>query len=177
MRFPRRKTPLPARLIAGIAVTGLALLGVGSGALAQSIASTPVEIGRLPKSDDIQIAGRVAETFGEHYFVLEDGTGRALVQMGPTEENGPFVAPGEMVTVEGFLGGGIVHACKLTTSGGRIIKALPPPEPPVPPTPPAPPAPPEPPGGRGPGAMMPPAPPVPPVPPVPPLPPHPCDAS
>lgn len=181
MIFPRRRAPrIRTRLIAGAAVLGLALFGTGASALAQPARTPPsvaasdgaiTEVGRIPSSDQVNIQGQVAEIFGRH-FILQDATGRVLVQIGPTREDGPLVRLGETVTVEGHIGNGEVHACKITFADGRVVKVLPPPPPPVPPVPPTPPAPPAPVGG---GPAPPPPPPVPPVPPVPPLPPFGCD--
>ncbi|KQT54141.1 hypothetical protein ASG43_00470 [Aureimonas sp. Leaf454] len=86
---------------------------------AGSPAPAPItEIGALRDMSRIAIRGRVAEIFGGA-FVLEDASGRALVETGPSGDERPLVAAGETVTVEGRFERGTLRAAQLTHEDGR----------------------------------------------------------
>ena len=55
------------------------------------------------------IKGEVAEIFGNK-FVVQDGTGRALVETGRRGRRRHLVAKGEAVTVQGRFENGFLHA-------------------------------------------------------------------
>ncbi len=59
----------------------------------------PVAIQALVPSGAIAVKGDVAEIFGNK-FVVQDPTGRALVETGREGEGGKLVAKGESVTVQ-----------------------------------------------------------------------------
>ncbi|MGC8064272.1 hypothetical protein, partial [Salmonella enterica] len=69
----------------------------------------PVAIQALAPSGATAIKGEVAEIFGNK-FVVQDGTGRALVETGREGEGGGLVAKGETVTVQGRFETGFLHA-------------------------------------------------------------------
>lgn len=169
MIFPRRTHRLSLIKLSAAAVIAASLAGGGAIAFAQGAAPV-TEAGRVPSTDRVRLSGQVAEIFGSK-FVLQDKTGRALIETGFDGRKDSLVKAGEAVGVEGFMGDGLVHACTLVFPDGRVVKLEGPPKPPAPPAPPTPPQPPVPVAG----GPMPPPPPVPPVPPVPPLPPSPCD--
>ena len=79
----------------------------------------PVAVSALQPSGAIAAKGEVAEIFGNK-FILQDGTGRALVETGRAGEGGTLVAKGESVTVQGRFENGFLHASALTRADGKI---------------------------------------------------------
>ncbi|KQT57313.1 MULTISPECIES: hypothetical protein [unclassified Aureimonas] len=77
-----------------------------------------LEIGALRDMSRIAIKGRVAEVFGDT-FIVEDASGRALVETGPGRKGGAKVAVGETVTVEGRFGRGTFQAAAIVHEDGR----------------------------------------------------------
>ncbi|WP_294305839.1 hypothetical protein [uncultured Sphingomonas sp.] len=194
----RFRVPLPhlqgkAPLAAAAAV--LIALGAGGGAAAVSMTRPSVTmaptvqtpIAKLSSTTGIVTAkGRVAEVFGDR-FVVQDGTGRAMV----ASNRDAMPAVGSNVMVQGRYDDGIMHAQYLVNPQGTVTPVGPPPPPPGgprgpdggpggprgdgPPPPPPPPGgpggpgvpggpgapPPPPPGGCAPGAVPPPPPPAP----------------
>lgn len=183
-----------------MALAGAALLAAGAAGGAGAVQLTrptvemaptvPTAIARLPQASGIvTVKGRVAETYGNQ-FVVQDGTGRALVDAG--RRGSDAVRVGSVMTVQGRYDDGRLRASYLVDPQGRVdAVGAPPPPPPgagAPPPPPPPPGagapppplpgagapPPPPPGGPGapppppPGAGAPPPPPAGAVPPAPP---------
>jgi hypothetical protein len=125
-------------LIAGLA--GICLLAVGAGAGAAgygmlhhdrasfdpTMPTTPIT--ELRDGRQAELAGKVVEIFGNK-FVVEDSTGRALVETGRAGEGGRLVAANEAVTVQGRFENGFVHASALERADGRVeeLRPLPPP--------------------------------------------------
>ncbi|MBZ9936822.1 hypothetical protein LB518_10985 [Mesorhizobium sp. BR1-1-16] len=123
------------------ALAAIAIIGAGAagGAAAVSAARantemapvTPVAISALSSSAMVSVKGNVAEIFGNK-FILQDGSGRALVETGPAGDNGKLVAPNEAVTVQGRFDNGFIHANFLVRSDGTVV-AIGPVGPPPPP--------------------------------------------
>lgn len=176
--IPRRS------LLAGVALAVLAIgaaAGAGGVKLAQRwqpqdvMLLQPGAISKLQDGNPAAVKGTVAEIFGNK-FILDDGSGRALVDLGPRGEDADAAVRGETVTVQGMFDRGIVRAQIVSHADGRA-QAFGPPPPPPPPggsrqagadAPPPPPPPGEPPPPPPPGAPPPPplgAPPPPPPPP------------
>ncbi|MDB5671907.1 MAG: hypothetical protein JWO25_2866, partial [Alphaproteobacteria bacterium] len=120
----------------GLALAGAALLAAGGALGAGAAVSTrpvvamapgaPVPIGSLAAASRpwlgepvVTVRGRIAETYG-HQFVLADGSGRTLVDIGPRGEAAARLAAGQAVTVQGRFDGGIVHARFLVGPDGRV---------------------------------------------------------
>jgi hypothetical protein len=156
--------PPPARwqgrsrgLLAGVSLAVL-LVGVAAGAGGVKLTQRwqpqsvmllqPTAIDKLEAGDTAAIKGNVAEIFGNK-FVLDDGTGRALIDLGPRGEDRDAVIKGETVTVQGRFHRGIVHARIVSHADGRneAFDAPPPPPSAPPPPPPADVPPPPPPAG------------------------------
>jgi hypothetical protein len=120
---PAASRPRPRRgLLVGAIAVPLALGAVGL-SLAQPtrIAPTPVApvaVSALAPSGATAAKGEVAEIFGNK-FILQDGTGRALVETGRAGEGGKLVAKGESVTVQGRFEDGFLRASALTRADGR----------------------------------------------------------
>lgn len=105
---------------------GLLALGVAGGAVAvqttghgvEMAPARPVAIATLKDDGGIvTVRGRVAEVYGP-MFVLADGSGRALVDIGP--RNTGAVAGGSMVRVQGRFHDGIVRASFLIGADGKV---------------------------------------------------------
>jgi hypothetical protein len=63
------------------------------------------------------VRGRVAETYGSR-FVLDDGSGRVLVELGRGGGTAP-AARGQLITVQGWPGAGTINALYLVGQDGR----------------------------------------------------------
>ncbi|PYE44101.1 hypothetical protein DFI02_103254 [Rhizobium sp. PP-F2F-G20b] len=111
----------------GVAAVALLALGIAGGAGAMKLAKpsvemapmAPVAISTLPDGDLVTIKGKVAEIFGNK-FVLEDASGRALVETGPTGEDGKLVTVNEEISVQGRFDDGFLHASFLVHPDGKI---------------------------------------------------------
>ncbi|MCR6502062.1 hypothetical protein MUO32_23830 [Shinella sp. CPCC 101442] len=122
--------PLPPRGRKHAAAFGLAALGlvvgVVGGAGAMKLASPsiemapmrPVVISAMAGNSLVTIKGKVAEIFGNK-FVIQDDTGRALVETGPEGEGGKLVASNETVTVQGRFDDGFLHGSYIVHEDGR----------------------------------------------------------
>lgn len=125
-------------VLAGVALTFLAV-GAAAGAGGLRIAERwrpqsimmlqPTAVENLHAGDAAAIKGKVAEIFGNK-FILDDGSGHALVDLGRRGENADAVAKGEPVTVQGMFDRGVVHAQIVSHSDGRSEAFGPPPPPP-----------------------------------------------
>jgi hypothetical protein len=124
-------------MVAGIALAVLAV-GVAAGAggtkLAQRwhprsvmlLQSAPIST--MQEGTSVAVTGSVAETFG-HFFILQDSSGRALVDLGPRGDDVEATTKGENVTVQGLFERGLIHAQLLAYADGRTEEfgPLPPP--------------------------------------------------
>ncbi|TCM52125.1 hypothetical protein C8J36_1096 [Rhizobium sp. PP-F2F-G48] len=118
----------PSRLaLTGVAAVALLALGVAGGAGAMKLAKpsvemapmAPVAISAMPDGDLVTIKGKVAEIFGNK-FVLQDASGRALVETGPAGEDGKLVTANEEISVQGRFDDGFLHASFLVHPDGKI---------------------------------------------------------
>lgn len=124
---------LPGRT-AILAAAGGALLiaGIGAGAAITHAASrpeamAPVSISPISslKIDDAErsvtsVKGRVVEVFGSN-FVVDDGTGRALIETGPAEAGDAAVSVGQVVTVQGRFDAGVIRPSFLVGADGKVV--------------------------------------------------------
>jgi len=114
----------------GLATVGLLVVGGAAGAAAIEATRPPVEmapmapvaIARLAQtSGPVTLRGRVAEVYGNK-FVLDDGSGKTLVDTGPRGDDGGLVALGATTTVQGRYERGFVHASFLVDGGGNVTQ-------------------------------------------------------
>ncbi len=153
------------RLKLGLAAVGLlAIGGVAGGAISHEF-RPPIEmapthivaIRNLAASAGIvTIKGRVAESFGSR-LVIDDGTGRTLVDGGPRSETDGLAPVGAIVSVQGRFDRSSFHPSFLVDASGTVTplghprhhgphdedaggpdRGPPPPPASTPPTPPAP---------------------------------------
>jgi uncharacterized protein YdeI (BOF family) len=143
--------PVPQKSRRGtlLAVTACALLaaGIGGIAVAQTPATppappaagaapqpqavmllTPVAIGKLQAADVVAVKGSVAEIYGNK-FIVQDDSGRMLVDLGPRGDDANVVTKGEQVSVQGRFDRGFIAAQVLSHADGRNQAFGPPPPP------------------------------------------------
>ncbi|PTR06640.1 MULTISPECIES: hypothetical protein [unclassified Novosphingobium] len=144
--------PHRMKLASGVAV--LLALGGAAGAGAVAYTRPPVEmaptvptaIAQVPQRSGITtVKGKVAEVYGDR-FVLQDGTGRLLVDVG--RDGSGQVRSGNALMVQGRYDNGQLRASYLVDPQGGVTQVGAPPPPPPPPP-------------RGPGRDAPPPPPPP----------------
>ncbi|WP_010185371.1 hypothetical protein [Sphingomonas sp. PAMC 26605] len=128
-RRPARKLPVRAALIGA----ALLALGVGGGATIAQMTGPSVEMAPVNPvairslSDNgsvISVRGKVAEVYGP-MFVLADGSGRALVDLGRQGDGTGLVSAGQAVTVQGRYGHGLIHASFLVAADGKVVALRP----------------------------------------------------
>ncbi|MDP4002893.1 DNA-binding protein [Methylobacterium sp. NEAU K] len=117
-RIPRRTWVVGA--VAVPLALGAAGLSLAQGTAFQPTPVEPVAIRALAPSSATAIKGEVAEIFGNK-FVVQDPTGRVLVETGREGEGGTLVAKGEAVTVQGRYETGFLRAGVLTHGDGRKV--------------------------------------------------------
>jgi hypothetical protein len=115
---------------AGLAIFGASLLALGGATGAVFMAetrpsvsmapATPVAIRTLSSTGIVTIRGRVAEVYGNK-FVVEDGTGRALVDTGREGDERQLVTVNQLVTVQGRFERGFVHAAFLVGPDSKVL--------------------------------------------------------
>ena len=116
---------VPRRTRAGIGAALLLAMGAAGGAGAVSLTRPSVQmaptvatpIARLAASDGIvTVKGRVAEVYGNR-FVVQDGTGRAMVDTG---RGSATVASGQPMMVQGRFADGQLRAAYLVGADGKV---------------------------------------------------------
>jgi hypothetical protein len=116
----------PFRPFVMIAVVPFIAFAMGGGLVALAelhrpsmvLALTPAPVAAMRDGSPIAVKGQVAEIFGNK-FILQDGSGLALVETGPEGEGGNLVAPSETVTVQGRFERGFIHAAAISHADGR----------------------------------------------------------
>ncbi|MBE7219687.1 MAG: hypothetical protein INR64_14540 [Caulobacteraceae bacterium] len=123
--LPPPKPPAARRRTAvAAALAGAFVVGGGVAALALQnrqptlVMLTPAPVATMKDGGAVAVKGQVAEIFGNK-FVVDDGTGRALVETGPKGERSPLVAKAETVTVQGRFENGFIHAQAVSHADGR----------------------------------------------------------
>jgi uncharacterized protein YdeI (BOF family) len=128
----KRSPALFAALLVAFAVGG----GVTAAALQARrpalVMLTPAPITFMHDWSEVAVKGQVAEIFGNK-FIVQDDSGRALVETGRSGESGNLVAKSETVTVQGRFEHGFIHAQAISHSDGRNDFVGPPGPPPPPP--------------------------------------------
>lgn len=123
---PRRRISTRTLGIGGaIAILAAgAALGAGGTRLAQNwdpqrvMLLQPAAIADMREDTPVAVKGEVADIFGNK-FVIQDSSGRALVDTGPRGEDRRIVTKGEAVTVQGRFDGGIIRAQLIAHADGR----------------------------------------------------------
>lgn len=125
---PRRPLRLSRGAMGGGALVAMlvagAALGAGGTRMAQRwqpqsvMLLQPAPIDKMTDASAVAIKGEVAEIFGNK-FVMQDPTGRALVDTGPRGEDRALVTKGETITVQGRFDRGIIRAEIVAHADGR----------------------------------------------------------
>ena len=122
----------PGRTAVAAAVVGAFAVGAGATALAQRarpsitfVALTPGPVSAMKDWAPVAVKGKVAEIFGNK-FILEDDSGRALVETGPQGDDGTLVTKSEPVTIQGRFEHGFIHAIAIEHADGRTDVVAPP---------------------------------------------------
>lgn len=125
-----RLAALPRLAITTTAALAILVVGVGIGAVAMKhehgwrmAAYTPIAttaISAMPAWSTVEIKGQVAEIFGNK-FVVQDTSGRALVETGRQGEGVALVAKDETVSVQGRFEHGFLHAGYIVHADGKIL--------------------------------------------------------
>ena len=128
---PKRGLALAAALVGAFAIGG----GVTSAALLARrpalLMLPPAPITSMHDWSEVAVKGQVAEVFGNK-FVVQDDSGRALVDTGPSGEGRNLVAKSETVVVQGRFEHGSIHAQAISHPDGRNDFVGPPGPPPPP---------------------------------------------
>ena len=124
---PRRCPKISRRLMgAGVIVAVLAVGAIGGVSANRYIHRSwpqavlllqPAPIAQMTERTPVAIKGQVAEVFGNK-FIVQDDSGRTLVDTGPRGENAKPVAKGETLTVQGRFDNGFIHAQVMTRADG-----------------------------------------------------------
>ncbi len=122
-----RRSKISRRLIgAGVVVAVLAVGAVAGAAVSRHIQHgrpfavllmQPGPIAAMAPFSPVAIKGQVAEIFGNK-FIVQDDSGRTLVDTGPRGESAKPVTKGETVTVQGRFDNGVIHAAVMIRADG-----------------------------------------------------------
>jgi hypothetical protein len=117
------------RRLAAFGITAVAILALGAvaGAGAMKLTRpsmelapmTPVAISSMPDWSLVTVKGKVSEVFGNK-FIVQDDSGRALVETGPAGDDGKLVALNESVSVQGRFERGFLHATYIVRQDGSV---------------------------------------------------------
>jgi hypothetical protein len=130
-KHPHPKPPHShrTRRLAPFGVTAFAILALGAAAGAGAMKltrpsmelapMTPVAISAMPDWSLVTVKGKVAEVFGNK-FIVQDDSGRALVETGPAGEGGKLVGLNEAVSVQGRFERGFLHPSFIVRQDGSV---------------------------------------------------------
>jgi uncharacterized protein YdeI (BOF family) len=124
--------------IAGLAVLGTLILGVGAGAVGMKymnrgqaqVLLEPVAVSAMVNDSTVAVKGTVAEVYGNS-FIIQDASGRTLVDAGRHGDAWSLITPAalvtkdEVVTVQGHFENGSVHASMLVHADGKAVDLRP----------------------------------------------------
>ncbi len=118
-----KKRSAAAFTIGAIAILAL---GVAGGAAAMKLTRpagelapiAPVAISAMPDDSLTSVKGKVVEIFGNK-FIIQDDSGRALVETGPEGRSGAIVNKDEVVTVQGRFDDGFLHGSYIVHEDGK----------------------------------------------------------
>ena len=118
LRSGKRRLAAAAALVGAFAVGGGVTAVALQGRQPALVMLTPGPITAMHDWSAVAVKGQVAEIFGNK-FIVQDDSGRALVETGPRGDGGRLVAKSETVTVQGRFDHGFIHAQAISHSDGR----------------------------------------------------------
>ena len=118
------------RVVLAVGLLSAFAIGAGATAFAQRravvvVALAPAPIASMRDWAQVAVTGDVAEIFGNK-FIVQDASGRALVETGRAGESGALVAKSETVTVQGRFEHGFIHAISIQHGDGHTEIVAPP---------------------------------------------------
>jgi uncharacterized protein YdeI (BOF family) len=138
---PHHRPPrfhIPRHIMRAGVVAAVLVAGVAAGAGAQRylqrsqpqsvLLLQPAPIAQMSNDRPVAVKGQVAEIYGNK-FIIQDDSGRALVETGPRGDNRKLVEKGQTVTIQGRFDRGFIHAQVMTRADGTS-EAFGPPKPP-----------------------------------------------
>ncbi len=117
-RSSKRGLAAAAALVGAFAVGGAVTAVALQNRQPAFLVLTPAPITAMHDWNPVAVKGQVAEIFGNK-FIIQDESGRALVETGPKGDDGKLVAKSETVTVQGRFEHGFIHAQAISHGDGR----------------------------------------------------------
>src|ERR1700722_19589333 len=130
-RSGKRSPALFAPLLVAFAIGGGVTAATLQARRPSLVMLTPAPITSMHDWSEVAVKGQVAEIFGNK-FIVQDDSGRALVDTGRSGETANLVAKSETVTVQGRFEHGSIHAQAISHPDGRNDFVGPPGPPPPP---------------------------------------------
>jgi uncharacterized protein YdeI (BOF family) len=130
-RSGKRSPALFATLLVAFAIGGGVTAATLQARRPSLVMLTPAPITSMHDWSEVAVKGQVADVFGNK-FIVQDDSGRALVDSGRAGESGKLVAKSENVTVQGRFEHGFIHAEVISHPDGRNDFVGPPGPPPPP---------------------------------------------
>jgi hypothetical protein len=130
-RSGKRSPALFATLLVAFAIGGSVTAAALQARRPSLVMLTPAPITSMHDWSEVAVKGQVAEIFGNK-FIVQDDSGRALVDSGRPGESGQLVAKSESATVQGRFEHGFIHAEVISHPDGRNDFVGPPGPPPPP---------------------------------------------
>ena len=123
-RRDRRKLKAIAALVGAVAI-GAGITAALPGRRAALVMLPPVSVAAMQDWSPVAVKGQVAEIFGNK-FIIQDKSGRALVETGREGEGGGLVEKSETITVQGRFERGFIHAVAISHVDGHTDLVGPP---------------------------------------------------
>jgi hypothetical protein len=128
-------SPAARRVKLGLAAIGLVAVGGVAGGAVSHAFRPPIEMAPIhatairdlaTSQGIVTIKGRIAESFGNRW-VVDDGSGRTLVDGGPHGDDDTLASPGAIVSVQGRFDRGAFRPSFLVDASGTVTPLGPPP--------------------------------------------------
>lgn len=118
VRSFRRGVVAAAAMVGAFAAGGAVAAVALHGRPPTLVMLTPAPITAMHDWSGVAVKGQVDEVFGNK-FIIQDDSGRALVETGRAGERATLVAKSETVTVQGRFDHGFIQAQAISHSDGR----------------------------------------------------------